>query len=179
MTDHRALAAEIHQSNIAAGWWPENRNRGEVMMLIVSELAETHTGAMDGLDDDKLPHLPMFDVELADTAIHLYDLIGADAPDAQFDEDLVRTGAPLLAHMATDSALMIIVGTVAAAMEGHRKGDMRRYGANLWEALLAVYALAQARHVNLDDVIAQKLAFNATRADHKIENRMAEGGKKY
>lgn len=183
MTDHRALAAEIHQSNIAAGWWPAdgNRNRGEVMMLIVSELAEAAEGFDGGLQDDKLPHLPMFDVELADTAIRLYDLIGADAADAPFDWVTGIDGFCETMHCGHATAdLMLVVRAVATAMEGHRKGKTDIYANGLWVALAGVYAMAEiyGEH-DLDDVIAQKRAFNATRADHKIENRMAEGGKKY
>lgn len=184
MTDHRALAAEIHQSNITAGWWSmgvENRNRGEVMMLIVSELAEAAEGYVGGLQDDKLPQLPMFDVELADTAIRLYDLIGADAIDAPFDWDFSVDRFCEAMHRGHATAdLMLVVRAVAAAMEGHRKGKLDVYGNGLWVALTGVYAMAEIYGDHpLDDVIAQKRAFNAVREDHRLEVRMAEGGKKY
>jgi hypothetical protein len=34
------LAPEIHQINVEKGFWPENRNRGEQMMLVITELSE-------------------------------------------------------------------------------------------------------------------------------------------
>ena len=47
------------------------------LMLIVSELAEAMEGHRKGLMDDKLPHRPMFEVEMADALIRLLDLAGA------------------------------------------------------------------------------------------------------
>lgn len=179
MTNYAENARDIHVSNVAAGWWPENRNRGEVMMLIVSELAEAAEGAAGDMMDDKLPHLAMFDVELADTAIRLYDLIGADCEDLTFAEDLVDELAGKMQHLATDASLMLLVCGVASAMEGHRKGDLVRYGYELKDTLMAVYALAKKSGVDLDAVIAEKRRFNAVRADHRLENRQAAGGKKY
>ena len=120
--DHiNALCAEIHADNVAAGWWTdprtgesilETRNVGEILMLIVSEVAEAMEGHRKGLMDDKLPHRPMLEVELADAIIRIADLAGAKGFD-------------------------------------------------------------------LGGAIAEKRAFNASREDHKLENRMAPGGKAY
>ena len=90
------LCRDIHADNQSAGWWtnlatgePLDRNRAEILMLIVSELSEASEGREQGLQDDKLPHLPMWQVELADTAIRLGDIIGADVLPAYDDEHLV------------------------------------------------------------------------------------------
>lgn len=80
-----ALCEEIFQGNVAVGWWPgsspENptgtRNIPEVLMLIVSEVAEGREGYRKSLQDDKLPHRPMLEVELADACIRIFDLAGA------------------------------------------------------------------------------------------------------
>ncbi len=113
------LAHQVHQRNVAAGWWtdlatgePKERNVGELLMLTVSELAEAMEGHRKGLMDDHLPGRRMFDVELADTIIRILDLAG-------------------------------------------------RYGEDVGGALV------------------EKLAYNAARLDHKLENRRAEGGKAY
>lgn len=80
-------ATDIHARNVTAGWWTDlktkkstlkTRNRAELMMLVVSEVSEADHGRANNLNDDKLPHLPMFDVELADVAIRLFDMIGAE-----------------------------------------------------------------------------------------------------
>ena len=51
------------------------------LMLIVTELAETLEGHRRGLMDEKLPHRPAFEVELADAFIRLLDLAGATGID--------------------------------------------------------------------------------------------------
>jgi NTP pyrophosphatase (non-canonical NTP hydrolase) len=84
------LSRECHEAN--KRWWqdpktgqPIQRNRGEQLMLIVSEIAEAMEGERKDLMDDKLPHRKMAEVELADAVIrildysygHGYDLGGA------------------------------------------------------------------------------------------------------
>lgn len=110
---------DVHQVCVDAGWWTDlvtgnrkERNIGELLMLCVSELAEALEGERKGLMDDKLPHYPAFDVELADCVIRIADLAGS-------------------------------------------------------------------RGIKLGTIIAEKMEYNANRADHKIENRMKEGGKKF
>lgn len=72
------LAIACHQANKT--WWlnpvnnqPIQRNKGELMMLMVSEIAEAMEGARKGLMDDKLPHRKMEEVELADCLIRIFD----------------------------------------------------------------------------------------------------------
>lgn len=115
------LCDEIHDRNVQAGWWTdlatgqsivETRNVGEMLCLVHSEISEAMEGHRKNLMDDKLPHRPMMEVELADALICIFDLAGAK----KFD---------------------------------------------------------------LGGAIAEKLAYNASRADHKPENRMKADGKKY
>lgn len=182
-----AHCAEVHLANVEAGWWPEDksqRNRGEVMMLIVSELAEASVGAIDDAMDDHLPYLPMFDVELADTAIRLMDLLGADMDEVEIGDTVTErmvdawTDATFAAQ-PVDVQLMRVVRCVASAMEAHRKGRQFMYVTWLGCALVATFAVAKAHDIDLPDVIAQKRAYNAQRADHKPENRVLPGGKAY
>jgi len=177
------LAREIHAGNIAAGWWPPQRNRPEILMLVVSEIGEASEGYLGDLMDDKLPHWPMFDVELGDTAIRLYDVIGSDAIDhlpdlvalaTQSHEELID-----LNTYDVQGDLMMIVRHVCRAMEHHRKGRTPEYALALWRSLAAVHTVAIAHGVNLDAVIREKRAFNLIRADHQPEARQAVGGKAY
>lgn len=124
---------QCHGLAKASGWWTDilngkslvgeyaymktpgllpPRNIGELLCLVHSEVSEAMEGARKGLMDDKLPHRPMLEVELADAVIRCFDMAGG-------------------------------------------------------------------LQLDLAGAIAEKLAFNAQRADHKIENRTAEGGKKF
>ncbi len=94
------------------GYALKERNTAELLMLIVSELSEALEGHRKDLMDDKLPHRKMFEVELADVLVRVFDLAGG-------------------------------------------------YG------------------LDLDGAFEEKMLVNATRADHKIENRLKAGGKKY
>lgn len=116
------LVEICHGASSAAGWWHDLETGaptierphvvGEKLMLVVSEISEAMEGHRKGLQDDKLPHRPMVEVELADAVIRIADLAGALGLD-------------------------------------------------------------------LGGAIAEKLAFNRNRPDHKPENRRGANGKKY
>ena len=78
------LSSYTHAKNVEAGWWTDlatgerkMRNMGELLMLTVSEVAEAMEGHRKGLMDDHLPHRRMFEVELADVFIRIFDIAGA------------------------------------------------------------------------------------------------------
>lgn len=52
----------------------KDRNYGEMLMLIVTELAESMEGYRKSLMDDHLPHRKMTEVELADAVVRILDL---------------------------------------------------------------------------------------------------------
>lgn len=75
-----------HQLAAESGWWTdlatgERKTLGQVnipekLMLIVSEVAEAMEGVRKDLNDDKLPHRKMLEVELSDALIRIFDLAG-------------------------------------------------------------------------------------------------------
>lgn len=82
--------------------------------------------------------------------------------------------------------LMLIVSEVSEAMEGHRKDKMddhlperKAIEVELADAMIRIADLAGALELDLGGALAEKMAYNAQRADHKLENRMQAGGKKY
>jgi NTP pyrophosphatase (non-canonical NTP hydrolase) len=78
-------AKQCHMANIK--WWqkpdgtPLERNKGELLMLMVSEIAEAMEGERKDLVDDKLPHRRMAEVELVDALIRIFDYAAAFSYD--------------------------------------------------------------------------------------------------
>ena len=88
-------AKDCHQAAIK--WWqdpatgePIERNKGELLCLIHSEISEAMEGERKNLMDDKLPHRRMAEVELVDALIRIFDYAGAFGYDLQgaYDDKL-------------------------------------------------------------------------------------------
>lgn len=89
------LAKAVHAAN--AKWWHDpvtgeylQRNKGELLCLIHSEISEAMEGERKNLMDDHLPHRRMAEVELADAIIRILDYAGGFGYDLQgaMDEKL-------------------------------------------------------------------------------------------
>jgi hypothetical protein len=86
----------------------------------------------------------------------------------------------------TGEKLMLIVSEIAEGMEGDRKSlndnHLPQYTmleVELSDAVIRIFDLAGRKGFDLGTVIAAKLEYNATRADHRPENRKMAGGKAY
>jgi len=75
---------------------------------------------------------------------------------------------------------------LSEALEGDRKDIMDDHLPNrkmaeveLADAVIRIFDLAGSMKFDLGGAIAEKLLYNASRADHKISSRNAKGGKAY
>lgn len=108
--------------------------------------------------------------------------------DAKTGEDHIALihGETYFGKALVAQKLMLIVSEVSEAMEGHRKGlnddklpHRLMVEVELADALIRIADLAGALGLDLGGAVVEKLAYNAQRADHKIESRIASGGKAY
>ena len=77
-----SYAQQVHTAS--QKWWHDldtgerlERNKGEMLALMHSELSEMLEGIRKNLQDDKLPHRKMEEVELVDLLIRAFDYAGA------------------------------------------------------------------------------------------------------
>lgn len=171
----------VHEANVKAGWWSnietgesilDTRNRPEMLCLITSELCEA---VIDGYSPDShLPQFPAVQVEVADAAIRILDLAGADGVDLEAGN---KNRIVFLGDLTKDM-MMITILISSYALEGVRKGNTELYHKSLSDAYAVLWRFADVYQFDLKEAIETKMAYNAQRADHKIENRLAEGGKK-
>lgn len=163
----RTFFTDVHERNVRAGWWtdldtggPKKRNVGEMFTLFVTEIAEAYMGWLNSENDDKLPEYPAIGVELADTLIRVADFCGA-----------------------------LAAGRIVAHRTGRNPGD------EMFQEIVQIAnryeSIRKTPHANGEPETADflepmdvaimtdaKLAFNAKRADHKIENRLKPDGKR-
>ncbi len=96
------------------------------------------------------------------------------------------TGEDLRGKRNIGEMLCLIHSEISEAMEGHRKGlsddklpHREMFEVELADALIRICDLAGGCGLDLGGAVAEKLAYNQARADHKPENRRLDGGKAY
>jgi len=97
-----------------------------------------------------------------------------------------KTGEDLTKTFNVAEKLCLIHSEISEAMEGHRKNLMDDHlphrtmiEVELADAVIRIADLSGAMCLDVAGAIIEKLEYNRTRADHKLENRIKAGGKAY
>lgn len=169
------LARYVHEQN--KRWWvdintgaPLKRNRGELLMLVITELAEAVEGIRKDLMDDKLPHRKMEEVEMADAYIRLLDYAGGFGFELDGGLNSLRT------HDNQAEQVLEICIQIVRIYHQHSTEFEAYYIA---DCLSLIRHYCELHDLDLIGAVEEKLAFNATREDHKHEVRKRDGGKKF
>lgn len=107
--------------------------------------------------------------------------------DLATGHDLRSTGYPkLLPTRNVGELLCLVHSEVSEAMEGHRKVLMddklphrTMLEVELADAVIRIFDMGGGLGLDIPGAMAEKLAYNAQRSDHKIANRRDVGGKKF
>jgi hypothetical protein len=136
---------------------------------------------MNQHDQKPLPSV----AEVRDGTAAIVDICHGMSYNAGWWHDL-QTGESLIGQRNVGELLCLVHSEISEAMEGHRKGLMDDHLPNrpmieveLADAIIRICDIAGALGLDLPGAIVEKLQYNAQRADHKLENRKADGGKKY
>jgi uncharacterized membrane protein len=173
------LVKETHAASVEAGWWTD-LTTGEPLpadiplktVLIHSEISEAMEGDRKNLQDNKLPHRKMFEVELADAVIRSGDLAGKLGKnfglifiEEMQNPDFVRTDGVLRSD-SIQAALCKLHCASSSVFTAGRFGRNNAFeDASRKIARLLIETIRTAKYANLDlgGAIAEKMEFNAPR----------------
>lgn len=83
-------------------------------------------------------------------------------------------------------AIALMHSELSEVLEGHRTNaqdnhlpQFKSLSVELADCLIRIFDFAETFAPDLGEAFIAKMAYNKTREDHKLENRLKEGGKKY
>lgn len=85
--EFKAMQVSVYDNARDKGWWDTDRNDGELIALMHSELSEALEALRDGNPESKLPGFSQLELELADVIIRTMDY--AEARDLSLAEAVV------------------------------------------------------------------------------------------
>lgn len=190
LIDLNARAAEVHKNN--EKWWvdlntlePIERNKNEMLMLVLTELAEAAEGERKNLMDDHLPNRRMAEVEMADAYIRMLDFAGgfgysihSELIYSLYEEDKNNI---IDEYQLTDNRLESLFEVAKSVLNLGYALEFT-YNEDVEEAVSAVIFCIMAYcwqfDYDLEGAYQEKNEYNKTRKDHSIEERRKENGKK-
>lgn len=182
--DLNELAQTVHAAN--AKWWTDlhtgervQRDRKELLALVVSEYIEALEGIRKNLMDDKLPHRKMEEVEMADAVIRLLDFTGG--------YEIKFVHIPTIHWVIPENKGCAIMEAIEIVTEIGKCCEVSDLDARLNQpdahyiicAITYTEEYCEKHGLDLWGAIEEKLEYNKTRADHTHEERLKEGGKKF
>jgi len=182
-----SMAALCHSVAFNSGWWGDSvetkRDSAGLLALMHSECSEMWRAARTLIDDGTLTyddHLPTMQgtwAELADVQIRLSDMLGAIDFNWGIGADtrLTLTDAKYQ-YNSYEININDIHVRISNILEKLRKGQP--CDQEIIAAQYEILRVATVRNIKLTTVVLAKLHYNMNRADHKVENRNKEGGKK-
>ncbi len=140
-------------------------------------------------DPANTPHVdindPATQAGIVCSALTLMEASHGLARQAGWWNDL-HTGEPLYGKRNTSEMIMLAVSELSEANEAFRKGLQddkltHRPGIEVEfaDAIIRIMDAACALGLDLPGALAEKMRYNASRSDHKPENRRKPNGKKF
>lgn len=172
MIDLNQRAKEVHESNHK--WWHDletgerlERNKGELLMLVISEIAECMEYERKGGYDKHLSHRLGAEVEMADAYIRLLDYTGAHGIFLKSDFiQSIRIDGPY-----NRGEFLFEICTDIISINLHEE--------NIGGVFSDIYDYCHKFGYDLEGAYQEKMAYNQTRKDHTKEARLAPGGKRW
>ena len=168
------LATDVHNNENKKWWYNEDGSNivnkdTRLLTLVISELIEAFEGIRKNLNDDKLTHRVMAEVELADAIIRLLDRmegVGLDKFRNDYTQSISSSGNKEETFI---DELNHIIGMLC-------------HPSYKYDTEMLVYNILDLSYYMGYDVleaIREKREFNKIREDHSYEARKTHNGKRF
>lgn len=183
------IASFCYDQACEAGWWSDPatgekiaRRWATVCALFHSEISEALEADRKNLNDDKLTHRKGVEVELADLFIRLMDTIagfGLLYSVTQLVQETLYSTSVAISKMADMPEVLAELHLATSRVYENGRATPVRAVWPITILISMIVCTGKVYKLDLAAAVFEKLEFNRGRADHKVENRVLEGGKSY